>query len=504
VKQKDHKILARRKRNLDRRLDRSNFKGAGKPIMAGGNIRYEMSGRVRATHYGGVGAIHQLVRGLGLEGAFNASLPLLKVHLPYCESDHILNLAYNVATGGRRLEDIEDLRQDEAYLDALGAERIPDPTTAGDFCRRFDEASLLTLMEAINDTRERVWHWRQRRDKAFFDRAVLDIDGTIAATRGECKRGMGLSYKGIWGYLVQMISLANTGEPLYLVTREGNEVSHQEIAEWIERAIERVGRRFKRILLRGDTDFSLTEKLDEWDEKAEFVFGYDAMPNLIEIAEGLAEACWERLERAPKYEVKTQARGRRPNVKAAIVRENGYLNLRLRHEEVAEFDYRPGKCRKTYRMVVVRKNLSRERGEHVLFDEVRYFFYITNIRDCGPDEIVGEANRRCDQENLFGQFHGGMSAMRMPLDSLHANWAYLVTAALAWSLKAWYGLLIADEEESRRVVRMEYKQFLRNFIMIPCQIVRTGRRLVHRVLGYNRWLRTFFKTYEVIGQLGFT
>lgn len=504
MKQKDHKILARRKRNLERRLDRGNFKGAGKPILAGGNIHYEMSGRVRATHYGGVGAIHQLVGKLGLDAALNASLPLLKMHLPYWESDHILNLAYNVLTGGRSLEDIEGLRRDAVYLDALGAERIPDPTTAGDFCRRLDEGSLLTLMETINDARERVWGWRQQRERSFFDQAVLDVDGTIAATNGECKEGMGLSYKRIWGYLVQMISLANTGEPLYLITRGGNEVSHQGIEQWIDRAIERVGNHFERILLRGDTDFSLTEKLDEWDEKAEFVFGYDARPNLIEIAEGLAEARWERLKRPPKYEVKTRARGRRPNVKAEIVRGKGYLNIGLRHEEVAEFDYRPSKCRKTYRMVVVRKNLSRERGERVLFDEVRYFFYITNIRDRGAEEIVGEGNQRCDQENLFGQFHGGMSAMGMPLDGLHANWAYLVTAALAWSLKAWYGLLIPDEEESRCVVRMEYKQFLRNFIMIPCQIVRTGRRLVHRVLGYNRWLRTFFKTYEVIGQLGFT
>ena len=186
------------------------------------------------------------------------------------------------------------------------------------------------------------------------------------------------------------------------------------------------------------------------------------------------------------------------------MRENEYLNIRLKHEDVTQFDYRPSKCHKTYRMVVVRKNLSRERGEHVLFDEVRYFFYITNIRDCGADAIVGEANQRCDQENLFGQFHSGMSTMRMPLDCLHANWAYLVMATLAWSFKAWYGLLIADADQSRRVVRMEYKQFLRSFIMIPCQIVRTGRRLLYRVLKYNHSLRTFFKTHELIRQSGFT
>ena len=501
MKRRERKVMAARKGNLERRLDRRNFKGAGAPIFSGGNIQYEMANRVRAVGCGGIGAIHSMVQALGLDKAINDALHLLKIHAPYFESDHVLNLAYNILTGGDCVEDIERLREDETYMDGIGAERIPDPTTAGDFCRRFDEEAIVRWMEAVNDIREKVWAMQ---DESFFDEAIVDIDATLAETDGECKEGIGLSHKGLWGYAPLMLSLANTREPLYLVNRSGNTPSCKDAARWIDRAIERLSKKFKKIVLRGDTDFSLTRKFDEWSEKADFIFGYDAKACMIQRAAALPQSAWTRLQRPPKYEVKTHERARRENVKERIVKEKGYKNIRLMCEDVAEFDWRPTHCRKTYRMVVVRKNLSVERGENVLFDDVRYFFYITTYRTRTQEQIVFSANKRCDQENLFGQFHSGLAAMRMPLDNLYSNWAYMIAAALAWTLKAWYGLLVPDESESRQVVRMEFKKFLHNFLLLPCQIVRHARRLIYRIAGFNHWLRTFFQTYEVIRGLRFT
>jgi len=69
--------------------------------------------------------------------------------MPYHESDHVLNLAYYSLLDGLRLQDIELRRNDEAFLDGLGAQRIPDPTTSGDFTRRFDQGSVVALMEAL-------------------------------------------------------------------------------------------------------------------------------------------------------------------------------------------------------------------------------------------------------------------------------------------------------------------------------------------------------------------
>jgi len=177
------------------------------------NIHYDLAERTRGLAYGGIGAIHLLARQSGLIGALDQNLHLLKRHLPYHESDHVLNIAYNLLCHGDCLEDLERLRNDEVYLDALGAQRIPDPTTAGDFCRRFEAADVETLMDTINAVRVKVW---KDQPQAFFEEAILDADGTIAPTTGECKEGMDMSYKGLWGYHPLLVSLAQTGEPLYL------------------------------------------------------------------------------------------------------------------------------------------------------------------------------------------------------------------------------------------------------------------------------------------------
>jgi hypothetical protein len=470
------------------------------------NIHYEMAERTRGFAYGGLGALHLVAQRTGLVAALDQELHLLKRHLPYHESDHVLNIAYNILCHGDCLEDLERLRNDEVYLDALGTQRIPDPTTAGDFCRRFSEQDVLTLLETLNRVRRRVW---QKQPATFFAQARIDADGTIADTTGECKEGMDISYKGVWGYHPLVISLANTGEPLYLVNRSGNCPSSQSAAAYFDRAIALcLAAGFQEILLRGDTDFSQTEHLDRWDERPQvrFVFGIDAMPNLVALAEGLPEGLWKPLHRPAKDEVRTEPRQRPENVKERIVRERGYKNVRLQSEQVAEFNYQPTKCRKTYRIVVLRKKLSVEQGQQRLFDAIRYFFYITNDRASVAAAIVRLANERCNQENLIEQLKNGVRAMQMPVDNLVSNWAYMVMASLAWTLKAWFALLLPVEgrwaekyaAEKQAVLTLEFKRFRQAFVELPCQMVRTGRRLVYRLLSWNRWLPVFFRGVQAL------
>jgi hypothetical protein len=412
----------------------------------------------------------------------------------------VLNIAYNILSGGTCLEDLELLRNNEAYLNALGAQRSPDPTTAGDFCRRFTVKDIEALTDAINAVRLKVW---SQQDAGFFEQAIIEADGTLAETTGECKAGMDISYKGQWGYHPLVVSLANTGEPLYLVNRSGNRPSHEGAAERFDQALalcRQAG--FRRILFRGDADFTQSGRLDGWDDQgAAFLFGIDAMPNLVSLAEGLSEACWRPLERPAKYTVQTEPRTRPDNVKERIVRDREFENIRLVGEQVAEFDYSPTACRKTYRVVTLRKNLSVERGERVLFDDVRYFFYITNDRTASPAAIVASANARCNQENLIEQLKNGAPALRMPVDNLVSNGAYMVMASLAWTLKAWFALLLPatgrwrqrHRSEKRQVLTMEFKTFLNAFMRLPCQLVRTGRKIVFRLMGWNRWLPVFFR-----------
>lgn len=159
--------------------------------------------------------------------------------------------------GGRALDDLELLRNDEVYLDLFETEATPDPTTAGDLCRRFNEGDIASLSEAINEARLAVW---SRQGAEFTSQtARIDADGSFVTTTGECKEGMALSYKGGWGYHPLIVSLANTGEPLFIVNRGGSRPSSEGAAAYLDKAVELCRRGgFTDILLRGDTDFSQT------------------------------------------------------------------------------------------------------------------------------------------------------------------------------------------------------------------------------------------------------
>jgi Transposase DDE domain group 1 len=501
VSRKYPKILRNRKRRIDRRLEPRAWKAQPRPMMRGRNIHYALSDKTGATSYGGLGAIHTMGQRLGLVEQINEHLELLKVHLPYHESDHVLNVAYNILAGGVRLEDIEVRRQDESFLNGLGAQRIPDPTTAGDFTRRFRMEDITTLQECINRTRRRVW---KKQPKGFLAEAFIDVDGTIAGTDGECKGGMAMSYKGIWGYAPLVVSLANTKEVLYVVNRPGNAASHQESVPWIDRAIDWVKPVAGRITLRGDTDFTHTAQLDRWDQAGVFfILGLDAHPKAVGIAEGLSERSWQRFERLPKYEILTEARRRPERVKEAIVVEKGYRNQKLVAEHVNEVTYQPSHCHQMYRLVILRKNISVQKGEQVLFEQMRYFFYLTNRWDLRVEEIVGLANGRCDQENVIEQLKNGVNAMRMPVDDLVSNGAYMVMAALAWNLKAWFALLVPQRERGLELLKMEFRSFLQAILLLPVQIIRAGRRIVWRILSYNRWLSDLLATFQRIMALEF-
>ena len=171
MKKKITNKLRQRKRKIRNRLDKRSMPEGPGPMLNPGNIQYELSDRNHGMLYGGIGAMQKLVKRLELDDAINNRLHLFKIHNPYHESDHVLNIAYNILCQGECLEDIERLRNDEVYLDAVNANRIPDPTTAGDFCRRFEAEHVEKLQDVINEVRLKVWHQQK---SEFFDEAVLD------------------------------------------------------------------------------------------------------------------------------------------------------------------------------------------------------------------------------------------------------------------------------------------------------------------------------------------
>jgi hypothetical protein len=474
VKSRVRRQLGWLQTRIEERLERENRNCTddGRPVLRGTGASYEIADRVRAVSAGGVALIHRLVQAVGLDQEIDRGVHLLKIHAPYHESDHVTNIAYNLLAGGECLEHLELLRNDENYLDMLGARRIPDPTTAGDFCRRFDSAySIDALQKAINEARIRVWRAQPRE---FFKHAV---------------------------------TLANTQEVLFLENRPGPRPSHEGAAARLDQAVELVKRAgFRRVMLRGDTDFSQTAFLDGWHARGvRFVFGYDASENLVEKADSLEESAWTQLDREG-YEIRTEPRAKPVNTRERCVIEREYRNVHLDEEHYTEFDYQPTRCLRPYRMVVVRKRLRITRGQDLLFPEVRYFFYITNRRDVSAREVVRLANTRCDQERVIGQQKSEVGSLRAPLDNLYSNWAYMVMATLAWNLSKWMALLLPEDgrwrtrrtDEKRAVLRMNFGTFIRAFMLVPAQLSRGARRLTLRLLSWNPWQSTFFRALDAV------
>ena len=266
MKKNVRRQIRRRQSRIERRIERENRNNRddGRPVLRGTSAKYEIADRARAVAAGGLAMIHQLVKSIGLCEEIEAKVERFTSHAPYHESDHVINIAYNLLAGGECLEHLELLRNDENYLDMLGARRIPDPTTAGDFCRRFtDSESIDELQGAINEARLRVW---AKQPAVFFEEAFIDADGSHVDA-SECTAGADFGNKG-FGFHPLLVTLANTQEVLHIVNRAGNRPSHEGAAARLDAAVALVVRAgFRRITLRGDTNFSQTAFLDGWDKR---------------------------------------------------------------------------------------------------------------------------------------------------------------------------------------------------------------------------------------------
>lgn len=467
-----------------------------------------MADRTSATTYGGVALALRMAERAGLMQAIGSRVKVLKQRQPYSEADHVMNIALNALCGGASLEDIKHRRHDAAFLDTLGTLAIPDSTTAGDFCRRFGASDVEALQDAFNEARLNVWRSQGRR---FVEKtAVLDIDSTIVGTTGECKQGMDLTYKGVWGYHPLLVTYANTNEPLFLVNRSGARPSVEGAPALLDKAIQLCrDAGHTKILMRGDTAFSMTRYLDAWHEDGvHFVFGLMANQGMKAFADSIeSEMYTEFVREADAAFQKGEERARQPRIKEQIVEERGFENLRLVREDIVEFAHQPRRAEHAYRVVALRKTILECRGQLCLGNADRYFFYITNDHSRSAQQIVRESNMRCGQEKLIGELKSGVRALRAPLNTLLSNNVFMVATALAWSLKTWLAMTTpvasrwrsTHTAERNRLLRMSFRSFIQEMMLLPLQVARSGHRLTLRVLCWRPCLPTFFRLAAAIG-----
>lgn len=507
MKRSLRRLMRRNQRQAEARRQKAKRRGRGRGNRLRTRGRYEMSERANTTAYGGVALAHRVAEHAGLLREINARVTVLKQHQPYTEADHVMNIALNAMCGGTCLQDIEHRRNDAAFLEMLGTMALPDPTTAGDFCRRFAASDIDSLQDAINEARLNVW---KAQGAEFIGKtAVLDVDSSIVKTSGECKEGMELTYKGAWGYPPLLVSYANTQEPLFILNRPGARPSVEGAPDLLDRAIDLCRRAgHTDILMRGDTAFSMTRYLDKWDDDGvRFVFGMMANRSMTQRADALDEELYAEFHReADKAFAKRKTRAKQPRVRQQLVEDKGYKDIRLVEEDVADFEYTPSRAENAYRIVVLRKTLAEHRGQLCLGTATRYFFYITNDRKRSAEQVVRESNQRCAQEKLIGELKSGVGSLRAPLNSTASNGVFMVAAALAWSLKAWLAMTLPiigrwrDKHTSqrRRLLTMSFRSFVQELMLLPLRVVRSGRKVVLRVVCWRPAIPSFFRLAEAL------
>ena len=455
-------------------------------------LHLESDPRGEMTHYGGLVLAQQFVRRFRVAQRLDGALRLFKRHAPYHESDHVLALAYTLYADGTCLEDQAVLQGSEAVRRLVGACRIPDPTTAGDFLRRFKSAQdVERLSGVIDEVQEAVWSKLARKVRRFrktHEFALVDLDGHVKPLYGVQKEGADFSYDGRWSYQPLVVSLGGSGECLKVVNQPGSARPSDAAAEALKEVLPRVKRHFRNALVRGDTDFDRSDIFNTvMDARAYFAIGARVYPKRAALAAAIAEKNWkpffpraEREERSgPSRHVYTR------NWRRQKAMDRGFRRLRTVKQWLSEIDYQPHGLDSACRMIVRRVLIEETDGQGALFTHFRYRLVLTNLpRSYTPQQIIDLTYQRCDQENAIEQFGQGIAGWRMPVAEFRGNSAWLEIARLAWNLGKW----IAQIALPREVVRWEWKRFRRHFVYIAAKVLKLGRSWVVRFAGSHRFL----------------
>ena len=462
----------------------------------------EVDERSEVTPYGGLAVATAFLRRFKVAECIDRNVKVFLVHLPYHESDHVLAQTLNLYVGGTCIEDVANLQHSEAVRRILGAPRIPDPTTAGDFLRRLHEKEhqLPGLRRAVDEVQVAVWRRSRRgRGKREDPWSIVDVDGHVKPLYGVQKEGADF-YKSTWCYQPLIVSLAGTGECLAIRNRPGNVRSSDGTATVLDEVLPVVRERGGRMLVRGDSDFDRSDVRAACDRAgAYFAFVGREFTDRPKLVETIAESAWkpfrtrahrERVERRkhPSY----ASRRKKPNRRRRRARARGFTEKQLVKQWVTELAQTDADG-KPYRLVIRRQLIEHREGQRLLFDEYRYRYIVTSLpASVSTQDAVDLTYERCDQENVIEQLGSGLAAWRMPVAEFDGNSAWLEIARLAWNLGKWIALLALPTE----VVRWEWKRFRQAFVHVAAQVIRRSRQIVLRFSAAHRWYQLLVAAHQ--------
>lgn len=464
-----------------------------------------------STPYGGLVLAVAFLKQFMVAESIDSRVSVLKQHQPYHESDHVLALALNLYVGGTCLEDLSNLQHSEGVRRMLGACRIPDPTTAGDFLRRFDEdanpGSLAALRQSVDEIQCAVWQasastkrtkknkGRHKSQKNIQSLEAIDIDAHLKPVYGVQKEGADFSYKGQWSYKQLLITRARTSESLAVRNRPGNVKDADGAAEVLDEVLGNACSHLgPTLVVRGDSAFDQADMRAVCESRGVYsAIVAREFKDRQSIAMSVPESSWKpfrtRAARTAEQRKRAKNRGRRrrkPNRKRQRALERGYNNKRLLGQWITEVPYQPAGSKKTYRLVLRRRLIEHSEGQLVLFKEYEYRYVLTDLPHdlASTRDVVDLTYERCDQENLVEQMGSGIAGWRMPVREFAGNCAWLEIARLAWNLGKWIAMLALPDE----VVRWEWKRFRQAFVYVAAEVVKRSRQTWVRFSDAHRFL----------------